>query len=83
MRAALRDAYYLSVVREVDRADRQRGSGFSTAFSPLQNLETYLERHEVAPERKTLLLDYARALVGESEKPAARKAVGEETPALQ
>ncbi len=83
VRAALRDAYYLSVVREVDRADRQRGSGFSTAFSPLQNLEMYLERHEVSPERKTLLLDYARALVGAGEKPAARKTAAEEAAALQ
>jgi len=82
VRAALRNAYYLSVVREVDRADRQRGSGFSTAFSPLQNLDTYLERQEVTPEHRVALLDYARALVGEGEKPVARKMAGEQTPSL-
>jgi len=86
VRAALRNAYYLSVVREVDRADRQRGSGFSTAFSPLQNLETWLERQETPPERKTVLMDYARALAGEGEKPdkpAARETADDQTRTLQ
>jgi len=48
----------------------------------LQNLETYLERHEVSPERQTLLLGYARALIGEGEKPATRKTASEEAPII-
>ncbi len=86
VRAALRNAYYLTVVREVDRADRQRGGGFSTAFSPLQNLETWLDRQETSPERKALLLDRARALAGEAEKPtkpAGREPAGEKASVLQ
>ena len=66
VRGFLREAgaYHVSTVREVDRAGRQRGSGFSTAHTPLQNLEIYLETHGTAPERQTVLLDYARALTG-------------------
>ena len=67
VRAALRDTYPLSIARSVDRGDRQRGSGFSTAYSPLQNLRTYLQRQGVPEERAALLLEYARRLVGDEE----------------
>ena len=53
--------------RSVDRGDRQRGSGFSTAYSPLQNLRTYLQRQGVPAERAALLLEYARRLIGDDE----------------
>lgn len=67
VRAALHDVYHLSIVRSVDRGDRQRGSGFSTAYSPLQNLHTYLQRQGVPDDRAAVLLEYARRLVGEDE----------------
>lgn len=67
VRAALRGTYYLSIVRFVDRAGRQRGGGFSTALSPLENLDAYLKHHQVPEERARLLTEFARRLVGEGE----------------
>jgi hypothetical protein len=67
VRTALRGAYHLSMVRSVDRADRHRGRGFSTALSPLQNLSAYLERQQVPEARAQVLLELARRLVGEDE----------------
>ena len=72
LRAALRGVYYLSIVRSVDRADRQRGSGFSTALSPLDNLKTYLERHNYTAERARLLMEYARRLMDAGDASADR-----------
>ena len=46
---------------------RQRGRGFSTARSPLQNLSTYLERQQVPEARANVLQELARRLVGEDE----------------
>ncbi len=65
VRTALRAAYHVSTLRSVDRAGRQRGSGFSTALSPLQNLAAYIERQGIPLERRAVLMDYARRLTGE------------------
>ncbi len=67
VRVALRGVSYLSIVRVVDRGARQRGEGFSTAYSPLQNLGTYLQRQGVPEERAATLMDLACGLVGEGE----------------
>jgi len=70
VRAALRAAYHVSSLREIDRADRLRGSGFSTAFTPLENLTAYLEKQESCPPaRAAVLMDYARCLVHDLEGP--------------
>ncbi len=72
VRTALRAAYHVSTMRSVDRAGRQRGSGFSTALSPLQNLATYMERQAIPAERGAVLMDYARRLTGEGADRADR-----------
>jgi DNA repair protein SbcD/Mre11 len=82
VRTALRGAYHLSIVRSVDRADRQRGRGFSTALSPLQNLSAYLERQQVPEARAQVLLELARRLVGEDEGTVEPEAPHESPPAV-
>jgi exonuclease SbcD len=67
VREALRGTRYLSIMRVIDRTGRRRGGGFSTARTPLQNLEAWLAQHEVPEERAALLREYARRLVAESE----------------
>jgi hypothetical protein len=69
-------------VRSVDRADRQRGRGFSTALSPLQNLSAYLERQQVPEARAQVLLELARRLVGEDEGTVEPEAPHESAPAV-
>ncbi|HKC76711.1 MAG TPA: exonuclease SbcCD subunit D [Chloroflexota bacterium] len=82
VRTALRGAYHLSIVRSVDRADRQRGRGFSTVLSPLQNLSAYLERQQVPEARAQVLLELARRLVGEDEGTVEAEAPQESAPAV-
>jgi hypothetical protein len=82
VRTALRGAYHLSIVRSVDRADRQRGRGFSTALSPLQNLSAYLERQQVPEARAKMLLELARRLVGEEEGAVEADVPQEPAPAV-
>lgn len=70
VRAALRAAYHVSSMREIERAERQRGSGFSTASTPLENLEAYLQKQETnTPARTAVLMEYARQLVHAIETP--------------
>ncbi len=63
VRAALRGAAFVSIVRTVERGDRRRGGGFSTALSPLENLDAYLAHHQVPAERAAVLRDFARRLL--------------------
>ncbi|HWE61767.1 MAG TPA: exonuclease SbcCD subunit D [Chloroflexota bacterium] len=69
VRQALRDASYVVVRREVTREWREsdRGRAYSTGMTPLEALHTYLDRERAAdtPERRTLLLETGRRLIGE------------------
>ena len=71
VRAASRDASYVVIRREVERAWREsdRGSAYSIAMSPLDALTTYLERERPneSTVRRTFLVEAARRLVGEVE----------------
>ena len=69
LRQALRDASYVVVRREVDRAwrDSDRGREYSTGMTPLEALEVYLarERADESAERRELLLQTGRSLIAE------------------
>ena len=71
VRAAARDASYVVIRREVERAWREsdRGSAYSIAMSPLDALTTYLERERPneSTARRTFLVEAARRLIGEVE----------------
>lgn len=71
VRAAARDASYVVIRREVERAWREsdRGSAYSFAMSPLDALTTYLERERPneSSERRAFLVETARRLIGEVE----------------
>jgi len=73
VREALRDASYVVFRREVSREwrDAGRGDAYSTAMTPLEALQTYLERERAAeaPERKELLVQTARGLIGAGDTP--------------
>ncbi len=70
IRAQLKEAFYVAPVeRQVLRRVRERWGVGSTAIQhaqPLDALAYYLENQRVDPERRELLLRYARALVDET-----------------
>ncbi|MDB5059482.1 MAG: sbcD [Chloroflexi bacterium] len=71
IRQAISDASYVVIRREVERTWREvdRGQAFSTAMTPIEALKTYLDRERTTetPERRALLLESARKLVGSTD----------------
>jgi exonuclease SbcD len=69
LRQALRDASYVVIRREVSREWREsdRGRAYSTGMTPFEALQTYLDRERSAEpaERRALLLETGRRLIGE------------------
>jgi len=69
VRKALDAAYYVAgVSKDVERAERQRLGGVSVeTLSPTELLDRYLDVKDVAPERKTILLEAAQELMAGTE----------------
>ena len=63
---ALKEAYNVSIAREMRRATRSRGSGWvKQSLTPLEALHNYLDGKDVTPERRKILLEYAEKLIKE------------------
>ena len=63
---ALKEAYNVSIAREIRQADRGRGAGWSAeSLTPLEALKNYLERLNVPDERRKKLLEYGEKLINE------------------
>jgi exonuclease SbcD len=73
IRIQLKTAYYVAPIeRNVRRRTRHRWGDAGASIQharPLDALATYLERQNVEPERRDLLLSYARALLDTDEHP--------------
>jgi exonuclease SbcD len=63
---ALKEAYNVSIVREIGRTARVRGAGWSNkSLSPLEALDKYMEINNVAAERQSKLREYAERMINE------------------
>jgi exonuclease SbcD len=63
---ALKEAYNVSIVREIGRISRVRGAGWSNkTLTPLEALDKYLEINNVAAERQNKLHEYAERMINE------------------
>ncbi len=63
---ALKEAYNVSIIREVRRAARSRGSGWvKQSLTPLEALHNYLDGKDMTAERRKILLEYAEKLIKE------------------
>jgi exonuclease SbcD len=68
IREALKEAYYSSVSREIQREARLRlGSRPAAEITPLDALKAYLETQQVSPERQKELLEYGEKLIQKQE----------------
>jgi exonuclease SbcD len=64
IRDALKEAYYFSVNRDVQRETRLRlGSRNVEEITPLAALKVWLETQKIAPERQKILLEYGQKLI--------------------
>jgi exonuclease SbcD len=64
IREALKDAYYFSINRNVQRETRLRlGSRNVEEITPLTALKVWLETQKIAPERQKILLEYGEKLI--------------------
>jgi len=63
---ALKEAYNVSIVREISRAARTRGAGWSNkSLTPLEALDKYMEINGVTAERQIKLREYAERMINE------------------
>jgi exonuclease SbcD len=63
---ALKDAYYLSIARDIKRESRTRlGNWTAAEVTPLDALKIYLEQKKTTPERVKELLEYGQKLIEE------------------
>jgi exonuclease SbcD len=63
---ALKEAYNVSIVREIGRTARVRGAGWSNkSLTPLEALDKYMEINNVAAERQSKLHEYAERMINE------------------
>lgn len=68
LRDALKEAYFLTVSRDVQRQARVRmGVEGVEGLTPLDALKKYLEVKSTPPERMKVLMEYAEKVVGEGE----------------
>ncbi|MFC1911925.1 exonuclease SbcCD subunit D [Chloroflexota bacterium] len=64
IRDALKDAYYATIAREIQREVRMRLGQFTAEdITPLDALKAYLESKKVPPERTEILLEYGGRLI--------------------
>jgi len=64
IRDALKDAYYSTIAREIQREVRMRLGQFTAEdIAPLDALKAYLESKKVLPERAKILLEYGERLI--------------------
>jgi exonuclease SbcD len=64
IRGALKDAYYLTIAKDVKREARLRLGNFTVEeIQPLEALQKYLETQKLSPERARLLLEYGERLI--------------------
>lgn len=69
LRNALKEAYYVTVAREIKQAARLRlGNWTAEELTPLDALKTYLESKKVPSERARLLLEYGEGLIQDNVK---------------
>jgi len=62
----LKEAYNVSIAKELRRSSRGRASGWlKETLSPLEALNKYLESNNVPVERRTKLLEYGEKLIRE------------------
>ena len=66
LRNALKEAYYVTIARNVSRESRLRLGKWAEEITPLDALKAYLESKKVSPERAKLLLEYGEKMVGKS-----------------
>lgn len=75
IRAQLKGAYFLTPIeRQVRQTARERLAGDEVSLrevQPIDALALYFERRQVPPERREILLQYARALMDEHDHPVA------------
>jgi len=61
---ALKEAHYATVAREVQRETRLRlGDAAGEEIQPIAALEAWLDKQQISPERRTLLLEYGEKLI--------------------
>jgi exonuclease SbcD len=65
IRDALKETYYFTIAREIQREARLRLGSHAAAeeITPLEALEAYLESKKVSPERTKVLLEYGERLI--------------------
>jgi len=69
LRNTLKEAYYVTVAREIKQAARLRlGNWTAEELTPLDALKTYLESKKVPSERARLLLEYGEGLIQDNVK---------------
>ncbi len=67
IRTALKDAYYFTVVKELNRETRPRLGSWTTAeVTPLDALKIYLEQKNISSERVKELTEYGQRLIEDS-----------------
>jgi DNA repair protein SbcD/Mre11 len=63
---ALKEAYNVSVAKDIRRSSRSRASGWiKDAMTPLEALNKYLDSNNVPVERRKKLLEYGEKLINE------------------
>jgi exonuclease SbcD len=68
IRDALKEAYYSTVTRDIQRETRLRlGSRNVEGITPLDALKAYMESQQVPPERQRVLLEYGEKLIAGQE----------------
>jgi exonuclease SbcD len=69
LRNALKEAYYVTIAREIKQEARLRlGSRTAEELTPLDALKTYLESKRIPSERAKLLLEYGERLIQDQAK---------------
>jgi exonuclease SbcD len=63
---ALKEAYNVSIARDIRRVSRSRGAGWiKDTLTPLEALRKYMETQNIAVERRKKLLEYGEKLINE------------------
>lgn len=61
---ALKEAYNVSIIREIGRPSRNRGAGWSNkSLTPLEALDKYMDINNVAAERQNKLREFAERII--------------------
>jgi len=64
LRDALKEAYYVTIAREIQQEARLRlGNWTAEELTPLDALKTYLATKKLSPDRAKALLEYAQGLI--------------------